>query len=63
MLSSARSVQTDRWHGHLMCLLLGIPHDVIDNRTGKISAMIDACTSPSALLRGRPPAETTRPDP
>jgi pyruvyl transferase EpsO len=54
MLSQGHYVKTDRLHGHLMCMLLGIPHDVIDNSTGKISAMIDAWTAPSTLLRGRP---------
>ncbi|WP_396200494.1 polysaccharide pyruvyl transferase family protein [Gemmatimonas sp.] len=62
LLSSAHFVQTDRLHGHLMCLLLGIPHDVLDNSTGKIGAMIDTWTSPSTLLRRRPEAEARRSD-
>ena len=61
MLSAAHFVQTDRLHGHLMCLLLGIPHDVIDNSTGKISAIIEAWTSTATLLRRRPAAEARSP--
>ncbi len=61
LLSSAQCVQTDRLHGHLMCLLLGIPHDVIDNSTGKISALIDTWTAPSTLLRRRPVAGARSP--
>ena len=37
MLSQGRSVVTDRLHGHLLCVLLGIPHVVLDNSYGKIA--------------------------
>jgi pyruvyl transferase EpsO len=38
MLSSGRQVITDRLHGHILCLLLGIPHVALDNSYGKIAA-------------------------
>ena len=28
---------TDRLHGHILCVLLGIPHVILDNRYGKLS--------------------------
>jgi exopolysaccharide biosynthesis predicted pyruvyltransferase EpsI len=36
MLSSGRVVITDRLHAHIMSLLLGIPHVVLDNNYGKV---------------------------
>jgi exopolysaccharide biosynthesis predicted pyruvyltransferase EpsI len=35
-LSGARVVITDRLHGHLLCLVLGLPHVVLDNSYGKV---------------------------
>lgn len=43
-LSRARFVVTDRLHVHILCLLLGIPHVVLDNSYGKIGRFIDAWT-------------------
>ncbi|MFJ3788368.1 polysaccharide pyruvyl transferase family protein [Kitasatospora sp. NPDC090091] len=37
LLGSAEAVVTDRLHGHLLSLLLGLPHVVVDDRHGKIS--------------------------
>ncbi|MFF7456470.1 polysaccharide pyruvyl transferase family protein [Kitasatospora sp. NPDC008115] len=37
LLGSASAVVTDRLHGHLLSLLLGLPHVVVDDRNGKIS--------------------------
>jgi pyruvyl transferase EpsO len=37
LVSRGRVVVTDRLHGHVLCLLLGIPHVVLDDRFGKIS--------------------------
>jgi pyruvyl transferase EpsO len=50
-LSRGRVVITDRLHGHILCLLLGIPHVVLDNSYGKISAFIETWTRDSALVR------------
>jgi pyruvyl transferase EpsO len=51
LLQSARVVVTDRLHGHVLALLLGIPHVVIGDRNGKLRGFIDAWTSSSSLLR------------
>ena len=42
LLQQSRYVITDRLHGHIMCVLLGIPHCVIDNSYGKTSGFMDA---------------------
>lgn len=44
LLSSADVVVTDKLHGHIFCALLGIPHVVLDNSYGKVSATLDAWT-------------------
>jgi pyruvyl transferase EpsO len=36
LLSSGRVVITDRLHAHILCLLMEIPHVVLDNNYGKI---------------------------
>ena len=35
VLSMGRTVVTDRLHGHILCLLLGIPHVLLENSYGK----------------------------
>ncbi len=50
LLSSARVVVTDRLHGHLVALLLGIPHVVLDNSYGKVHRFVNAWTSGSPLV-------------
>jgi pyruvyl transferase EpsO len=42
LLSSARSVITDRLHGHILSFLLGAPHVVLDNFYGKTSSFMKA---------------------
>ncbi|WP_432570301.1 polysaccharide pyruvyl transferase family protein [Kineococcus sp. SYSU DK005] len=49
--SRGRVVVTDRLHGHVLCLLLGIPHVVLDNSYGKIRDFREAWTSGSELTR------------
>ena len=44
LLSSGRVVVTDRLHAHILCLLLGIPHAVLDNSYGKLARFLDAWT-------------------
>lgn len=41
LLSRGRVVVTDRIHGYLLCLLLGIPHVLLDTRFGKLRAFHD----------------------
>jgi exopolysaccharide biosynthesis protein PssK len=50
MLSSGRVVVTDRLHAHVMCLLLGIPHVVLDNNYGKLAGLLDTWTGGSPLV-------------
>jgi pyruvyl transferase EpsO len=50
-LSRGRAVITDRLHGHVLCLLLGIPHVVLDNSYGKLSAFHRTWTADSELAR------------
>jgi exopolysaccharide biosynthesis predicted pyruvyltransferase EpsI len=40
LLSRGRVVVTDRLHAHILCVLMGIPHVVLDNNYGKISQFI-----------------------
>ncbi|MCT8000753.1 polysaccharide pyruvyl transferase family protein [Sphingomonas sanguinis] len=51
LLSRGERVVTDRLHGHILSLLLGIPHVVMDNDYGKVSAYIATWTSDSPLVR------------
>jgi len=42
ILSRGRVVLTDRLHAHILCVLMGKPHIVLDNSYGKIGAFIDS---------------------
>lgn len=48
-LSQGRAIVTDRLHVHILSLLLGRPHAVLDNVYGKIGRFIDAFTGASPL--------------
>ena len=45
LLSQGRVIVTDRLHGHILSLLLGRPHVVLENSYGKIGAFVDTWTS------------------
>ena len=51
LLASGRLVVTDRLHGHLLCVLLGIPHVLLDNRYGKNRALYEAWTHDVPFVR------------
>lgn len=51
MLSSGRVVITDRLHGHILCILLGIPHVLLDNRDGKVRRFYETWTRDCELTR------------
>jgi exopolysaccharide biosynthesis predicted pyruvyltransferase EpsI len=51
ILSRGQVVVTDRLHGHIFSLLMGIPHVVTDNRNGKVRAVWDADTHTSRVAR------------
>lgn len=44
LLGSGRVVITDRLHAHVLAMLLGLPHCVMDNRFGKVRAVWDTWT-------------------
>lgn len=50
VLSRGRAVLTDRLHGHIMSLLLGIPHVLLDDRYGKLRSFYETWTKGSALV-------------
>jgi pyruvyl transferase EpsO len=51
ILSRGRVVITDRLHGHILSVLLGIPHVVHDNTYGKLSSFHRTWTSDGELVR------------
>ncbi len=51
IMARGRVLVTDKLHGHLMALLAGIPHVVLDNSYGKVSGTYRTWTQPSFLAR------------
>lgn len=51
LLSRGEQVVTDRLHGHILALLLDIPHRVLDNDYGKVGAYVAAWTAASPLVQ------------
>lgn len=49
-LGRARAIVTDRLHVHILSLLLGLPHAVLDNQYGKIGRFMEAFTGESPLV-------------
>jgi pyruvyl transferase EpsO len=56
-LARGRRVVTDRLHAHILCLLLGIPHVLVDNSYGKLSSFHKTWTSGFALVHWAETAE------
>jgi exopolysaccharide biosynthesis predicted pyruvyltransferase EpsI len=54
LLTSADYVITDRLHCHILCTLLGIPHIVLDNSYGKVSAFVETWTADCSLVSVAP---------
>jgi pyruvyl transferase EpsO len=50
LLASGRVVITDRLHAHILCLLLGIPHVILDNNYGKLRRFCDTWHTPASPL-------------
>ncbi len=50
LLSTARVVATDRLHGHILALLLGIPHVCLDNSNGKVRHFHETWTAGHPLV-------------
>lgn len=51
ILSSGRVVVTNKLHGHVLSLLSGIPHVVLDNSYGKVKGLYETWSKPSSLCR------------
>jgi pyruvyl transferase EpsO len=51
LVASAPVVVTDRLHAHVLCLLAGVPHVLVDTGYGKLRAFVDAWTAGHPLLR------------
>ena len=51
LLAQGRVVVADRLHAHILALLMGIPHVVLDNNYGKIERFRESWTSGSRLTR------------
>ena len=49
ILGRGRVLVTDKLHGHVLALLAGLPHVVLDNSYGKVSGTYRTWTHPSAL--------------
>jgi exopolysaccharide biosynthesis predicted pyruvyltransferase EpsI len=54
LLSSARTVISDRLHAHILCMLLGRPHFALDNNYGKVSGFIEAWTKSCEIVNVAP---------
>jgi exopolysaccharide biosynthesis predicted pyruvyltransferase EpsI len=73
LLSRGRVLITDRLHGHILALLMGIPNILLDNSYGKLRSFYETWTRDSAitqwadspaeaLAKARAIANTKRPD-
>ncbi|HEX5831644.1 MAG TPA: polysaccharide pyruvyl transferase family protein [Gemmatimonadaceae bacterium] len=51
LLGAGETVVTDRLHGHVLSLLLGIPHVLLPSRTGKAHALHRTWTAGHPLVR------------
>lgn len=50
ILGRGRVVITDRLHGHILSLLMRVPHVVVDNRYGKVSNFVTAWTGDDSTV-------------
>jgi pyruvyl transferase EpsO len=57
VIERARTVITDRLHGHILCLLAGIPHVILDTGYGKVHAFHATWTAESPLVKSAETAE------
>ncbi len=60
ILARGHVVVTDRLHGHVLCLLQGIEHVVLDNADGKVRALYEADTHPASIAHLADDAEQAR---
>jgi len=50
ILSAGETVVTDRLHVHILCVLMGIPHVILDNSYGKVKNYFDTWMTGSSLV-------------
>ncbi len=60
LLASARVVVTDRLHGHILSLLLGIPHVVLDTSYGKVRQFHETWTKSMPHVRWAESSDAAR---
>ena len=61
MLAAGDTVITDRLHGHILSLMLGIPHAVLDNNYGKVRSFYETWTRDAPIVQwAETPAEAVR---
>jgi len=61
MLAAGDTVITDRLHGHILSLLLGIPHAVLDNSYGKVRSFYETWTRDAPIVQwAETPADAVR---
>ena len=60
VLARGRVVVTDRLHGHILALLQGIPHVVLDNSYGKVRSTFTTWTSASGVAHWTSSADEAR---
>ena len=58
LLTSGRVVITDRLHGHILCLIAGVPHVFLDNSYGKITSFATTWNTMSRGARSAGSLET-----
>ena len=51
LLARGKVVITDRLHAHVLCLLLGIPHVLLDNNYGKVRRVHETWTADAPDMR------------
>jgi exopolysaccharide biosynthesis predicted pyruvyltransferase EpsI len=51
LLARGEVVVTDRLHAHILCLLVGIPHVLLDDRNSKVRTFHDAWTRGAGVVR------------
>ncbi len=60
LLAAGEIVITDRLHGHILCVLMGIPHVVLPDRHGKIRHFWETWTSRSSVAHWANDLETAQ---
>ena len=51
LLGRGRVVITDRLHGHILCVMMGIPHALVEDRNGKVASFVRQWTDDLPFVR------------